>query len=101
MATVKYSKSSPYYGTTVFGNFLDIAANRQIPMEPSDVQYRIDAPYNLRPDLLASDLYGDPALWWVFAVRNPNTLLDPLYDFTAGTVIYIPKKDALVSALGL
>jgi hypothetical protein len=101
MATVIYSKTSPYYGTKTFGNFLDVAADRQIPKDPADVQYTIDQPYNLRPDLLASDLYGDPALWWVFAVRNPNTIQDPVYDFTAGTTIFVPKKDAVVAALGL
>lgn len=101
MATVAYSKTSPYYGSTTFGNFLDVAADRQIPKEPSDVQYIIDQPYNLRPDLLASDLYGDSSLWWVFAVRNPNTLQDPLFDFTAGTTIFIPKKENIVAALGL
>lgn len=101
MAVVTYSKTSPYYGTTTFGNFLDVAAERPIPIDPSDVQYTIDAPYDLRPDLLAVDLYGTPSLWWVFAVRNPNTLLDPLFDFTAGTTIYIPKKETITAALGL
>jgi len=101
MAQVEYSKLSPYYGTTVYGNFLDVATDRQIPKDPSDVLYTIDKPYDKRPDLLADDIYGDSRLWWVFAVRNPNTLQDPLFDFTAGTVIYIPKKEAIVSALGL
>lgn len=98
---VQYSKTSPYHGTAFFGNFLDIAADRQLPKDPGDVLYTIDQPYNNRPDLLASDLYGDSSLWWVFAVRNPNTLQDPLFDFTAGTIIYVPKKSAIVAALGL
>ena len=99
--TVTYSKTSPYYGSTSFGVFLDVMPTRDIPKDPGDVQYTIDAPYDQRPDLLASDLYGTPSLWWVFAARNPNTLLDPLFDFTAGTVIYIPKKETITAALGL
>lgn len=101
MATIQYSKTSPYYGTGVFGNFLDVMANRQLNKEISDVLYSIDAIYANRPDLLASDLYGDSTLWWVFAIRNPNVLQDPIFDFTAGTIIYIPKKETITASLGL
>jgi prophage DNA circulation protein len=51
--------------------------------------------------LLAYDLYGDSALWWVFAMRNPNTIQDPVFDFLPGTTIFIPKKETIVAALGL
>lgn len=101
MATVSYSKTSPYYGTDMFGNFLDVAAYREIPADPSDVLYSIDAVYNNRPDLLANDLYSDSTLWWVFAVRNPNVIQDPVFDFATGAIIYIPKKATIINALGL
>jgi len=39
-------------------------------------------------------------LWWVFAQRNPNTLVDPLFDFKEGTSIRIPTLDTLRDALG-
>lgn len=96
-----YSKSSPYYGTGVFGQFLDLLEYRSIPRNASDTEYQIDKVYEHRPDLLAFDLYGDGALWWVFAARNPNVLKDPLFDFKAGNIIYIPTKTALTAALGL
>lgn len=96
-----YSKSSPYYSTGQFGPFLDILNYRTIPKNASDVQYQIDSVYNNRPDLLASDLYSDATLWWVFASRNPNILIDPLFDFKTGQIIFIPTKDTLVTALGL
>jgi hypothetical protein len=57
--------------------------------------------YENRPDLLAYDLYGNAALWWVFIARNPNVIEDPLLDFRAGVSIYIPKKETLVKDLGL
>lgn len=101
MAQVIYSKTSPYYGTTTFDVFLDVMTNREVPKNASDVLYNVDPVYAYRPDLLAHDLYGDSALWWVFAARNPNVIQDPIFDFHPGTIIYIPKKDALFSALGL
>jgi hypothetical protein len=101
MAKAVYSKTSPYYNTGTFGNFLDILTYREIPAKSSDTYYQIDSVYSRRPDLLASDLYGDSNLWWVFAVRNPNTIKDPIFDFVAGARIYIPQKQTIVDALGL
>lgn len=98
---VNYSKTSPYTNTETYAFFLDVANIPEIPFNPSDVLYRIDNIYQHRPDLLSYDLYGDTALWWVFSVRNPNTLQDPIYDFLAGASIYIPNKDTLTAALGL
>ena len=77
---VSYQKSSPYANTNFYGFFLDVANIPKVPIDPSDVQYQIDAIYKHRPDLLAFDLYGDSALWWVFSVRNPNTIKDPVLD---------------------
>lgn len=99
MAT--YSKSSPYYSTAKFGNFLDVMEYRSIPKLASDIEYQIDAVYKFRPDLLAFDLYGDTGLWWVFASRNPNVIKDPIFDFYPGQVIFVPKKETLISTLGL
>lgn len=102
MADVAYSQSSPYYLTSVYNNdFLDIMANRPIPMNPRDQYWEITQVYNLRPDLLAHDLYGNSQLWWVFAQRNPNRIKDPLFDFTTGTGIYIPQLTTLKEVLGL
>ena len=101
MAQIRYSATSPYFRTTVFGPFLDIMTSRPVTKLPDDVLYQIDSVYELRPDLLAADLYGTSALWWVFAQRNPNVLVDPLKDFIAGTRIYIPKLDTLKRDLGV
>lgn len=101
MANAIYSTTSPYYGTGVFDDkFLDLLKYRPIPRDATDILTNIGATYNLRPDLLAYDLYGSSALWWVFAARNPNTLLDPIWSFTAGTKIYLPQKQNLIKALG-
>ena len=98
---VTYSRTSPYASTDVFGFFLDVANIPDIPIDSNDVTYEIDAIYKNRPDLLAYDLYGDSNLWWVFAVRNPNVIQDPIFDFQPGVTIYVPQKQNLTSALGI
>jgi hypothetical protein len=98
---MSYTQLSPYYNTSTFNNeFLDVMINRPIYMNPLDQYWAITQTYNMRPDLLAYDLYSDSRLWWVFSQRNPNTLKDPLFDFTAGTSIYIPQLTDLKQALG-
>ena len=84
MAT--YARNSPYFATPVYGTFLDVYNKRTIPFEPDDTVYTIERAYEYRPDLLAFDLYGDAGLWWVFAVRNPNTITDPIGDFIPGQI---------------
>ena len=69
--------------------------------EPDDYLYTIEPQYTHRPDLLAYDLYQDHKLWWVFIQRNLDVLQDPIFDFRAGTKIYIPKGDSLKKALGI
>lgn len=101
MAVVSYSKSSPYYNTDTYGIFLDVTKFRNIVKDPGDIVYQIDNIYEHRPDLLAYDLYGNPELWWIFSMRNPDIIKDPVFDFKAGTIIYVPKKSAITSSLGL
>lgn len=100
MAEVTYARNSPYARTRFYGNFLDIADFPIIPKNADDVVFEINKTYQYRPDLLAFDLYGDANLWWVFALRNPNTVKDPVFDMRAGRKIYLPKKSTLSSLLG-
>ena len=96
----EYTSSSPYFDTPVINNqYLGVMVNRVIPKLVDDLSMTINETYNLRPDLLAFDLYGDASLWWVFAQRNPNQLQDPLGDFTTGTTIYLPQQSTLKSVL--
>lgn len=97
-----YPISSPYYNSSIVNEqYLDVMINRPIPSDPTDVYWQITATYNLRPDMLAYDLYTDSRLWWVFAQRNPNKLKDPLFDFVAGIEIFIPKLSVIKNALQL
>tara|TARA_E500000318_G_scaffold12656_1_gene11649 strand:- start:4277 stop:4576 length:300 start_codon:yes stop_codon:yes gene_type:complete len=97
---MKYSNTSLYGTTPIRNSILDVLDYREIPAVSEDVLYEIKAQYNYRPDLLASDLYDDPNLWWVFKSRNPSVLDDPVFDFVAGTNIYVPNIETIKTVLG-
>jgi len=94
-----YGASSPYYKTKSRGFYLDRLDIRPVPAEADDILYEIEPQYENRPDLLAYDLYQDSKLWWVFIQRNMNVLGDPIYDFVAGTKIYLPQGKRIKQAL--
>lgn len=96
-----YSGHSPWSKTKIVnGQYLDILSIRPVPAEPDDILWTIEPQYTHRPDLLAYDLYGSNSLWWIFAQRNMDVLKDPVYDFVAGTEIFLPKGRNLQSILG-
>ena len=97
------SKNQGPYGKTPITNngYLDILRIRPVPTAGNDILYEITSPYSYRPDLLAFDLYGSKDLWWVFAQRNIDILKDPVFDFVAGTKIYLPQGEFLKTRLGL
>lgn len=95
------STGGPYAITRITDSgYLDILTVRPVPAENSDVTFTITTQYHNRPDLLAFDLYGNKNLWWVFAQRNINIIKDPIFDFSAGTKIKLPKKSNLERLLG-
>jgi len=97
-----YSTTSPWANTAfdLQGN-LDILKARPIPKSADDMLYTIETQYTYRPDLLAYDYYGTSKLWWVFAQRNVDIIKDPIFDFVAGTSIYLSKPEDLKRALGI
>lgn len=99
MAT--YAQTSPYASTDQNNLYLENLSIRPVPAEKDDFLYTIENQYEHRPDLLAYDLYGDPKLWWVFVQRNMETIKDPIFDFTPGTRIFIPKESNLRKFLGV
>ena len=97
----KYTAKSPWFSTTIKDDYLDVLSIRTVSAESDDFLYTIEPQYTYRPDLLAHDLYGDAALWWVFTQRNLDIIQDPVFDFIPGTQIYIPKGNSLKTILGL
>ena len=94
MPQVTYKKDSFLRNAGFLDNtFLDINNLPSLPENVNDEKYVINAMYDERPDLLAHDIYGSARLWWIFALRNPNILKDPIRDFKAGLSIFLPSKD--------
>lgn len=73
--------------------FLDVNDLPTLPTDVNDEKYVINAMYDERPDLLAYDLYGSVRLWWVFTIRNPDLLKDPIRDFKTGLQIFLPSAE--------
>lgn len=87
------SKITSQYSTTPVKDwYLDIMVPRAVPASEYDKVINIPAAYDQRPDLLSYAEYGTVNLWWVFAVRNPDLIIDPIHDFVAGLEIYIPAS---------
>lgn len=96
-----YTQRSPWKNTRIVNSqYLGIMQIRSVPASPDDRLYTIQPQYEHRPDLLAYDYYKDSQLWWVFAQRNMNVLLDPIYDFVTGTEIYLPDPTSLRKFIG-
>lgn len=96
-----YENTSPYSATPVGRETLGLLNKRLFEFMQDDVLYEIDSFYEHRPDLLSYDLYGTPKLWWCFQHRNMDTITDPIWSFTAGTLIRIPKKSTLEQYLDI
>jgi len=102
MALPKYKQTSVYSNTKINkSGYLDFFKPNSVPIARNDVRYEITTAYTYRPDLLAHDLYGTKDLWWVFAQRNPEVLKDPIFDFVAGTTIFLPQRSLMQDTMGL
>jgi hypothetical protein len=103
MTTTIYLPSSPYYNTpqvVVDGvSYLDFWKRVKILPNSDDTLMTLDPKYQYRSDKLSNDLYGTPQLWWVFMIRNPDVIKDPIWDFITGITIYAPAKTSLTGFL--
>lgn len=85
----QYSQYSPY---SKVQQTWYLGYNLPAPLYPadSDVPYTIPNQYDEQPWRLARDLYSNERMYYIFAVLNPDILVDPVYDFKAGLVIQVP-----------
>jgi hypothetical protein len=99
MTTTSYSQSSLYSSTsqpTNYGiTYLDFWNPPNLIINPNDTLISLDAKYDKRPDLLSNDYYQTVEYWWVFMMRNPNVIKDPIWDFVTGIQIFVPAKETL------
>jgi hypothetical protein len=101
MAKVNYPRTSPYANTPQTSWYLGSYVNRRILRDSRDTLFTLEPHHNFRPDVLSNEIYGTPALWWVFMVRNINIMRDPVNDFTTGKTIYVPAYSYLKTVLGI
>lgn len=102
MIAVNYQKNSPYYITPQVSQYVDYLGfwnGTYIIPRGTDMLMQLDAQYQYRPDLLAYNQYGTAQLWWIFMLRNPDVIKDPIWDFVANITIYVPQKDSLTGLL--
>ena len=86
-----YNNSSPYKFTRIVRDFMAYYVHRPVRPQPDDRLFIVtDQRYVNRPDLLATDFYGDPDLWWVIPVRNG--LQDPVFDIRLNSTLAIPSE---------
>jgi hypothetical protein len=96
MPTLTYKKDSFLkFAGFIDDTFLDVNNLPTMLPTENDEAYIISAKYAERPDLLAYDLYGSTRLWWVFTLRNPDLLKDPIRDFKEGVRIILPSADSV------
>ena len=94
-----FDNKSFYKKTQDDGFFLGYYEPISIKPDSSDYYVEIPTKYDLKPGLMAYDLYGNAQLLWVFSVMNRDTINDPLFDFRAGKIIRIPTKSRLNSLI--
>lgn len=100
MSKIIYPATSPYANTQQTNWYLGPIKYRSIPAHSSDAMLVLDAKYDTRPDKLSDDLYGTPAYWWVFMVRNLDQIRDPIWDFRSGLVLFVPSSERLQKIIG-
>ena len=86
----QYSLYSPYAKVKQTW-YLDYNLPQSLSPAVYDTEYTIPAHFNEQPWRLAKELYGNERLYYIFALLNPDILVDPIYDFTTGTVILVPS----------
>jgi hypothetical protein len=88
-----YKSHSPWSKTSIlYGRVLDIQTKRNLFRDPLDEYVSIPQQFDKRPDLFSFEKYGTAKYWWIFAQRNPDDIIDPIDDFTAGKKIYVPNR---------
>lgn len=85
----QYSLYSPYAKVKQTW-YLDYNLPQSIIKADSDIEYTIPTQFDEQPWRLAKELYGNERLYYIFALLNQDILVDPIYNFKAGTVIIVP-----------
>lgn len=99
----EYKNTSVYSNTPIrsfYIRYLDLYEATPIQSDPTDEEIVLTNDHKERPDLLSNELYNTPELWWIFALRNPDKIQDPIYDMVPGLVIHVPTRSRAFGILG-
>jgi hypothetical protein len=97
---INYPANSPYADTPQTSWYIGNLVFRPLPPDAGDLPFTLSLRHQYRPDRLSYDLYGTPAYWWVFCVRNPFLRRDPVWNFINGLTLTVPTSDYLHRVLG-
>lgn len=97
-----FKRFSRYTGGLVSKNRFNkdfILLRRPLSIEPDEGDNFVTITQELlhRPDLLSSQYYGTPELWWV--IYEFNGILDPLFDVQIGSILRIPELNRVLEAI--
>lgn len=95
----RYSTFSPYSKVKQTWYLGYNLPRRMFPAD-SDTIYTIPLEYDEQPWRLAKELFGNERLYYIFALLNPNILIDPIYDFKANVDIRVPSQSRVKDYLG-
>jgi hypothetical protein len=88
-----YKNTSHLRKTPITNGYTELYNPAVIPDFNNSSVFEITQKYDKRPDILAYDLYNEPKFWWLFAVYNKNSIVDPINDFTIGKRINVPNRN--------
>lgn len=77
--------------------FWDVPDFPEITPRADDTSINVDDRNEMRLDLIANEVYGDPQLWWVIAVAN-NIQLIPT-EIKRGSKLRIPSQEYVFKEL--
>lgn len=78
-------------------NFLLLRQPLNLGTNSRDTFVTITKEIENRPDILASQLYGNPDLWWV--IYEFNGISDPFFELKAGQILRIPELERVLSSI--
>lgn len=68
-----------------------------LPSAPDDIYITVTKELVNRPDLVSSNAYGIPDLWWV--IYEYNNISDPFFSLSIGQTLKIPELNRVLNAL--
>lgn len=87
-----YSSSSPWANTEQTW-YLSYYKNNKFLPSSTDNWFKIPLSMKEQPWKLSYKLYNNEKLYYIFALLNPDILVDPIYDFQENIIIRVPTQD--------